>query len=270
MSMIVFCHIPKTAGTTLNNILRSNYGSNVLASKARKGGTYTYADFLLDRKVFNNIKVVSGHCMKPFIDFNEYEEQMEWITFVRNPLDSFISLYIHQQTSGNPEYVMPIDKWMNRFKRRNRMVLWVAGKEDVSLAKEILVNKFKFVGVVERFNESLVLMKHTLNLDNIKLKYEKRMVTRDKNLKQDLLSNIDKYQDQINDHIALDQELYSFVCNSLFPQYIQNIGGAERLNTLVNSTFNTAFDGYNMFNIFKYKLQNNLIYKPYWFITKNK
>jgi hypothetical protein len=269
--MIVFSHIPKTAGTTLNNILRSNYGSSILASRPRKEDTYTLNDFKKDKKVFSEIKVLSGHGIKSFIDFKEYEKDMQWITFLRDPQNTLISLYIHQQTSlkkHHQKFKMPFDIWMTKFPRNNRIVKWIAGSEDLSAAKEIILKKYKFIGFVEKFDESLLLMASQLNLKSFDMHYQKQMVGRDNLLKNEIKNNLYKYQDQINENILLDNQLYTFVKEMVYPKYIEQFGGKESLDKALEDFNQKKFTGWNNLNLLKYKVQNNLVYKPYWLITR--
>ena len=54
----------------------------------------------------------------------------------------------------------------------NFMTKRICGKDDPDLAIQYLKEKFKFVGLVENFDESLLLMKNELNLKSFNMHYE--------------------------------------------------------------------------------------------------
>ena len=93
--------------------------------------------------------------------------------------------------------------------------------QDVNRAAIITIkDNFSLVGITERFDESLILLKHLLGWQTINMVYAKKNVTRpcsfDKPLSHETLSLIEK-------HNLFDIELYKHVCN-LFDQQVRGLG----------------------------------------------
>lgn len=77
-----------------------------MAARSRTGSRsiYLYQDLKKDARLFRRLKCITGHGLKPFVDFREYESRLRWFTFLRDPKKRFISHYIHQQTSDVDHY----------------------------------------------------------------------------------------------------------------------------------------------------------------------
>ncbi len=123
---------------------------------------------------------------------------------------------------------MNIDWSVEQFVWNDRFNNWqtnrIAGDNDLDKAKYFLSNRFDFVGLTERYNESLIILKQLLGVESFQIQYS-RANTSDKNKK---LKNIDlirfnELPDEIKNRIVennkLDLELYDFVKNVVFPTY---------------------------------------------------
>lgn len=208
--LLVFSHIPKTAGTSFNYLLRGYFGSSLLAARHRGGvtATYTKDNLLRDSRYFRHLRCVSGHSLKPYepLDINGY--QLRWFTFLRNPVDRLISHYIHQLTSNVDLYNVGIEEWMARFNRSNLMTRHIAGEEDVEMAIDILTSRFSFVGFTEHFKDSLSLFRETFHLDDFSPTQGKaRMTVRDKGLRESIYAE-ESLLSVIRENNVLDIELY--------------------------------------------------------------
>ncbi len=265
--MLAYTHIPKTAGSTLTDILIKQYGAKLISIIPRNGKIYTYSNLKADLKIYKNPSCIAGHNLKPFVDFKEYNDSMQWFTFLRDPVKTFISLYIHQFTGEDAKYKLEFSDWMTKFNRKNRMVNWIAGENNLEKAKEIIQTKIKFIGITEKFDESLILFKEKFNIRSIS--YVSKMKTRDLALKNQIISNITRFQDQIMSNNDLDFELYQYALNKIFPRQIEDIGHDNFLrllemkqNTLSNKDVNAE-----KLNKVKFRVKRNLVYKPFVFIT---
>lgn len=258
--MYAFCHIPKTAGTTLNYLLQKNFGSDLNNIIPRNGTNYLYGDLKKDQFLYKNAKCISGHGLKPFIDYKEFNKQLKWFTFLRDPIQRFVSQYIHQQTSSLTQYHMPIEKWAKKYARSNWQVKWIAGEEDFDAAKQILEEKFVFIGLTEKFNESLIGLKGVIQ-NNFDITYGKpKMQVRDDSLKNELL--VEKYESLYpfyKEQNDLDIKLYDFVKDKLYPIQVKNS---------VQKLVLKKEDKSNNLGVWQFKLKQNLLYKPYVYITK--
>lgn len=259
--MFAFTHIPKTAGTTLNYILQKNFGSNLHAIIQRNGARYFYEDLKKDQFLYKNAHCISGHVLKPFIDYKEFNNDLKWFTFLRDPIKRFVSQYIHQQTGQLEKYKMPIEQWGEKYARSNWQTKWIAGEEDLGAAKQILNEKFIFIGLTERFDESLEMMVNCFNL-SLDISYnEPKMVVRDDRLKIELLKKrFDELTPFYIDQNRLDIQLYDYVVDTIFKK--QKFKKQNNVSELKLSAINIDK------NLMAYKLKRNLLYKPFVKIVK--
>ncbi len=261
--MLAFSHIPKTAGTTLNYILQKNFGGNLQSIILRSESNYTYEDLRKDRLISPNTKCIAGHGLKPFIDYKEFNDELKWFTFLRDPIKRYVSQYIHQQTSNLKQYYMPIEEWGQKYARSNWQVKWIAGEEDLEAAKQILKEKFVFIGITEKFDESLVMMKNCFDI-NMDISYKKpKMIVRDNSLKNELLkrSNNDLLG-FLKEQNELDLRLYEFVIDEIYSKQIIYSENKKIHKKLSSSNIKSNL------NLKMYYLKRNLIYRPYVYLTK--
>ncbi len=266
--MLAFTHIPKTGGTTVTDILINEYGTKLISIIPRNGQTYGYSDLKEDLQIYKDPLCIAGHYLKPFVDFKEYDERMEWFTFLRDPIKTFISLYIHQFTGKSAKYKVEFSDWMTKFNRKNRIVNWIAGENNLEKAKEIIERKFKFIGITEKFDESLVLLKEKFNLRSID--YSSKMETRDLYLKNQLLNNLARFEDQIMLNNDLDTELYRYVLNKIFPLQIEKMGYdkfSKSLQEIKQKKQTGNHTGNAKINKITYRVKRNLVYKPFVFLN---
>jgi hypothetical protein len=155
--MVISIHIPKCAGTSFREILASIYGPHLWLNY---GAIFSKADFKPD------IVPAKGSCIHGhfFADtFDDYVPQPRLITWVRHPVDRVVSNYYHSLRSPD----MRDD--CCRLLHENRLTLRQYAELDWmrNLATRYLARKpieaFTFVGVSERFDESLQVFGRTFN-----------------------------------------------------------------------------------------------------------
>ena len=242
--ILAFSHIPKTAGTTLNYILKRHFAHRHLLVEYRKPPpVYTSKDLDFDLKINPAIRSIAGHTLKPYVDFGR---DLTWFTFLRNPVDRFLSHYQHQYRSVE-KFRIPLRDWMRTYERQNWMTRMIAGTEDVEAAKQILAN-FAFVGLMERFDESLLLLKH-LAIPDLDIAYKP------KNVSARMATSFDDHLSEVIEQNSLDIELYEYAENRLQSQ----------LDSLGEQEIVTAFDGPSIrdrINIALCDAYRHAIYRP--------
>lgn len=273
-SVLAFCHIPKTAGSSLNLLLRRHFGSRVISATPRPGAAreiYQFENMKQDLDWFPKTECFSGHFIRPFINFHEFDNQIKWFTFLRSPAKRFISHFIHQQTNGrHPK--MNINEWANRLDRANLQVKWIAGEMDLEAAKQILNEKFAFVGCVENFDTEVQRMLTELKIPKFSTRLKaKKMVVRDPWLKQEVLDKYDHFKDTIEENNFLDQELYDHFskhCWNKRPDSIEskhfsaNLPNAHTGSILANLKHKTR--------LCQFQLNDKLIYRTRLKLTRVK
>ena len=102
----------------------------------------------------------------------------------------------------------------------------IAGEPNLEKAKEELTRRYFFVGLTERFAESLVILQklcpYPLILENKRLH-----VTKDNTAKQEVLDN-PAYCDLLKEGNQLDLALYAYVQDELYPSFREKAGLATQ------------------------------------------
>jgi hypothetical protein len=151
---------------------------------------------------------------------------MRYLTFLREPLKRYASHFNYQCHEMGVDWTPESFLAERRFD--NFMTKRIAGAFDVELAKKRLAEDFAFVGLAERFDESLLLMRRTLGLDGFDVRYERRNASRDPayhRRSQDLLRD-DGFVEEARKRNALDLELYDYAVNEIYPRFVDRYGPA--------------------------------------------
>lgn len=264
--LYAFAHVPKAGGTTLADLLRQHFGARLIGVHYRgETPVYTARDLERDLRVYPFAQCITGHSLKPYVDFSSVPRELRWFTVLREPVARFISHYQHQYDRSEPQYRLPFDEWMRTYNRRNWTVRMIAGEEDVEAAKQILGERFAFVGLLDRFEESLLLLRERLGLRGFDVDFGAPSNAAPKTaVQKKVRANMDDFADAIREQNRLDLELYAWVRDTLWPAQVAEYG-AERLAADLASTFGRG-DGPTLPQAarrWQYLAYRNLVYKPY-------
>ena len=214
---LIFLHIPKTAGTTLNRIIEWQYNPLSIFTLDPYRFRATAERFkTLSEERRRRFRVVRGHL---YYGLHEFLPQgATYITMLREPVARFLSSYyfilrrplhplhrkLKKERLGVEDYLRLVPH------RHNFQCRLIAGVEDkaagderlLEMAKEHLVKSFSVVGICERFEESLMLIAKTFGWE-VPF-YENRKVSKNR-------SPVDQNSiEMIREHNRLDLELYEF------------------------------------------------------------
>lgn len=228
---IIFVHIPKAAGTTLNKILAHQYGLNrVFALKEGIEGR-SLRDFQeLPEAQRRKLKVVRGHFNFGLHDL--LPQSSTYITLLRNPVDralshyyyvlKFPTHYLHAQIAGQQmslkdyitsELSIELDNHQARMVAGGEAALVPFGQcstQVLEVAKQHLQEQFAVVGTVERFDETLVLLKEVFGWATPF--YTKANVTQNRPKRRSLSA---EELDLITSRNQIDLELYDYANRQL-------------------------------------------------------
>lgn len=186
--LIVFMHIPKTAGTTLRLLIDQNYKIWEIYRE--------YRQVPMKVKIPANVKCIQGH--QPFGFHDILDRPHTYLTMLRDPIQRVISeyYYIRAANAHDPyigekiakenmslfDYVSSLDEKI-LLRTRNMQTRYAAGSltlHNINLekAKENLCNYFSVVGITEMFDQSLMLMKKEFGWEDVS--YKKRVVNVDR------------------------------------------------------------------------------------------
>ncbi len=148
-------------------------------------------------------------------------------------------------------------------KNQNLQVKHIAGENNVEKAKQLLKEKYFFVGLAERFEESMKLLKH-ISPYRLNLKYKRQIVASDHTIKKEILNDPHK-MDLIKKYNQLDRELYDYVSKELFPKslgkYIDEVSAIEFPKKQYSTDYIWKYRNSIVFNRFVYKTILKLLRK---------
>jgi hypothetical protein len=214
--MLVFVHIEKTAGTSLKFIFRNTFGRRHCDSLKNKKPIFTQADLDYAKSIFGQIKCLSGHnLVEPTRHLTE--EGLHFLTILREPIVRSASFYQDHCLRGG--YAISFEDWMRDPRRHNMQTRRIAGSEDVAKAKRLLAERYAFVGLTERFDESLRLLS-VVCPEPLNLKFKRELIAPDNRIKQRLLQTPETRQ-LLQAANEKDSELHRYVQKELFPQRLR-------------------------------------------------
>jgi hypothetical protein len=222
---VVFLHIPKTAGSTLNSIITRQYRARDIYSIDGKRVMESMEEFKqLPKNELEKIKLLRGHM---YFGLHEYLPMPStYITIFREPIERAISTYyyirretIHQhyeianQTQDIKDYIVQakpkqLDNGQTRLLAGMDAIdveFGDSSSQMLEAAKNNLKKYFSVVGTTEKFDETLILIKQKLGW-NLPL-YAKKNVTNKRPKKKQIPQDI---IDTIVELNQLDLELYKY------------------------------------------------------------
>jgi hypothetical protein len=235
---VIFLHLVKTAGTTLNQVLDREY-AKILSFYIPRESKELFDGFKEKLKT-GNPELIRGHfewgwhvfLSQPFI----------YITLLREPVARVISEYFY--ILGKTDHPLfdqvaakniSIADYVKNFLPSNLQTRKISGltfannsgiPQDIEInagnmlkiAKENLDNYFAIVGLTEKFDETLILLKREFGWDWPF--YTRQNVTREKIAQENIPASTIEI---IKEHNLLDIELYEYA-RQLFNKKIQQQG----------------------------------------------
>jgi len=157
MLEIIHIHIPKTAGTSLLNVLQKKYSSNEICTIKRRGLTGNSIkdnSDIINHHISKEHKILHGHLfykeISPVLKMNK---DVKIITFLRNPVDRVISNYLFFKQRIFEEKVNK-----NELSRKDETLMEYARLEESQNRQSKFLDgldleKLYFLGIMETFSE---------------------------------------------------------------------------------------------------------------------
>lgn len=265
--MLVFIHINKTAGSTVRYILRSSFGTRhceVEPWHAQWAGSpFSSEDLLRLRKVYPRLESIAGHRLAGYVDLHENGTKFDYFTFMRDPVKTCASRFQYNVQYRKKKDLV-FEEWIQKDWTRNSQTKLIAGVSDLEKAIRIIKDKNIFVGLVERFDESMLMLKR-LRAKGLNISYQRVNIASSNNIAKELLANENTRQMLIEAN-QIDQDLYDFVKQELYPTYQKEYGSS--LMNDVTQYQQTKGNSFNSWNLNISRLKQYLIYKPVLYVYR--
>lgn len=232
---IIFLHIPKTAGTTLNQILRRQYRSSEILFLGANAQTSIAAYQNLQDAKKEAIRLVAGHTAFGFHRF--VPGPATYFTFLREPIERVVSFFHYVKQS--PQHYLNeavanelsdisafvgsgITKMIDNGQTRMISGTWLEpayggiNAEILQQAKDNLSRYFTVVGLTEEFDASLLLLQEAFNWRDIH--YVRQNVTRVAEKERKLSVNERHMIERYNEW---DMALYAYAVELMQQQIVQ-------------------------------------------------
>jgi hypothetical protein len=216
--MIVFLHIPKTAGSTFQFILENTFGLSACHSNHAKKPVFRQEDFVFARRFFPRMKSLAGHNLVDPLSLNV--PGAFHMTFLREPVARVFSDYQDTVLSGGNKMSFEEDLRRNQH-LANLHVKLMAGGPDLDKAKRYL-ERCSFVGLTEKFNLSLNIL-GKLSPYPLNLNYKRRR-TAPTNAIRKPLTDDPRLVGLVREYNQLDLALYDFAVREIFPKFCARAG----------------------------------------------
>lgn len=258
--VIGFVHIPKTAGITVNRMLRNSFGTAHLDVQSWESFTtkVTAADVHRLRFIYPDLRSIAGHHLTVYGDLASILPGVRYLTFLRDPIRRTASFYQYQvQKMG---LTIPFEEWISRPLQHDVQVKRIAGDGDVETAKRFLQDKFDFVGLTERFDESAVIMGSVFAGSGIDIHYRRSNVAADNRIKDGLIADRTS-RSLLEEANESDIHLYRYVADQLFPAQVDRYAGDLAADV---AAFGAENEGYRWSpRYYSNVIWRNLLYKPW-------
>jgi hypothetical protein len=265
--VLVFIHINKTGGSTVRYILRSSFGLRHCEAEpwhARwTGSPFSTQDLQRLRKLYPRLESIGGHRITGYVDLQENGTEFKYFTFLRDPLKTCASRFQYNvQYRGKKNLIF--EEWIQKDWPRNHQTKMIAGVADVNEAIRIIQEKNIFVGLTERFDESMLLLK-TRIAENLNIAYRRVNVANNNTLAKDLLSN-DRTRQMLVEANQADLELYDHVKQEIYPTFQREYGPS--LEADVTDYQETMDNNFNYWNLTLSRLKQYMLYKPLIYLNQ--
>jgi hypothetical protein len=232
--VICFVHIEKAAGTTLHYVFRHNHPVRYVVMPALDALTnqpravWSASELRVFSRMYPRLWGFGGHAVRSYLGYADIVgEPLRYLTFLRDPIGRYISHFKHLRRVKGPS--ITLEGYLGEKLFSDFMTTRIAGRPDLDAAMRRLEEDFAFVGLTDRFDEGLVLLKRALGLDGLCLNYEQLNVTEEKEKAAGVrVAEPWKTDPALRARIAaentLDVQLYAWARDVLWPRQVATFG----------------------------------------------
>jgi hypothetical protein len=224
--VIAFAHIQKTGGVTLGSVLRRSYGPRHCDVMPVQRGSeylrevYSASDHRWTAMLYPRLRSIAGHLVKPHSDLDTAVPDIRYVTLLRDPLKRMASHYQHVvQREGR---ILSFREWVEDPLLHN-LQSWHLGGTNRFEDAAAVVEQCLMVGLVERYDESLVLLRQRAGEPRLRIRYLPKNVSTDNTIRDGLLADPSTRRLLVELNRE-DTKLYRLVVEDLYPSYQSDYG----------------------------------------------
>lgn len=214
--LLAFVHVEKAAGTTVHQIQKRWFGAGYCPVEkwSLEDDAFSADDLRRLRRLYPRLRAIGGHWVKPYGDLERGACPVLWWTLLREPLARCASHYQYQvQRMGK---TLSFEEWIADPRYRNFQTKKLVGCGDPEAAARLLAERFVFVGLAERFDESMLMLRRRVAPER-PLRWIPENVASGDELKSSLLEDAER-RALLAEANRADLELYRYVAEELFPR----------------------------------------------------
>jgi hypothetical protein len=179
--MLAFVHIYKNAGTTWNAVLRRNFGIRHFDSRAIPNyRTMSASDLRAVQRFTPNLCSIGGHQVRPHSDLHELAPGIRYYTFLRHPVSRTFSAFqfnmfcrVHKGHGSWSPRELEQAFTENISRCGDEQTLHLSGVTDVDRTIGIIEERMTFTGLVEHFDESVMLFRRLIDFPTLDCRYQR-------------------------------------------------------------------------------------------------
>lgn len=214
--MLAVVHIHKTAGTTLASIFKHSYGArhcDVLTVPDE--ALFDAAEYRRMRRFYPRLQTMLGHAIRTYTDLETELPDLEYITFLRDPIARTASHYQYDVQRGHVG--LSFEEWITHDATRDRMTRHLAGPDASAADAMAVLDRMAFVGLQDRFDESLVIMQRAVGVPDVR--YASKWVAPSNDIKKQILAD-ERSVEMLREVNRNDLELHRYAVEEIYPKQI--------------------------------------------------
>jgi hypothetical protein len=258
--MLVFVHINKTAGSTVRYILRSSYGARHCDVEPWDGGRdepFSTEDLKRLRRIYPRLTSIAGHRVTGHTELRERGNEFAYFTFLRDPLKLCASRFQYH-IDHRKKTDLVFEEWIQQDWLRNAQTQRIAGTQNVDDAIRVIREREMFVGLTERFDESMILLR-ALRASDLDIGYSPVNVAKKSSIASTLLAD-ERSRDALIEANAADLALYDYVTRELYPGFERDFG--DGLADAVVEYRRDRRQSFNRRNLTVSRMKRHGLYRP--------
>jgi len=228
----IHIHVPKNGGSTFNAILARHFGAQNMSNyKFSPGQIFSEDEKRNCLAAYPDCACINGHVFRfpgPVLPDTEYR----YLTFLRQPIARLMSLYAYERKTSDPSHCShrSFEEWIDiRLTSQdnaltNYQTFHICGGSlgepfDFELARRIL-DTFFFVGIIEDFDNSLLVLAYKMKLSALEMNYRTVNATNSRSM----FSINPQTRQRLEELNQIDMQLYEYA----YAQHQQNLKGLGR------------------------------------------